>query len=229
MEKNVKTLTLNITLDNKQIELSSKSVTDMFHNIYYGSRVWEDTYYFGRHILKCPLDMWIYQEIFHDIKPDFLIETGTFHGGSALYYAHLFDLISNGNVITIDIEARLNMPSHNRIEFITASSTDVEVFKAVKDKVGSEKKVIVVLDSDHSMAHVYDEMKLWSDIVSIGSYLIVEDSNVNGHPVRRDFGPGPMEAIDKFLSEDTRFVIDETREKFFMTQNPRGYLKKIRN
>jgi cephalosporin hydroxylase len=201
----------------------------MFHHVYYGSRVWEQTYYFGRHILKCPLDMWIYQEIFNEIKPDYLIESGTFHGGSALYYAHLFDLIGNGKVITIDIEARDGMPVHDRIEFVTASSSDADVFNSISNKIDAEKTVIVVLDSDHSMTHVYEEMKLWSNLVSIGSYMIVEDSNVNGHPVRHDFGPGPMEAIDKFLSEDDRFVIDESREKFFMTQNPRGYLKKVKN
>jgi cephalosporin hydroxylase len=225
----MKSLTLNLTLDGKQVELSAKSVSDMFHHVYYGSRVWEQTYYFGRHILKCPLDMWIYQEIFNEIKPDYLIESGTFHGGSALYYAHLFDLIGNGKVITIDIEARDGMPVHDRIEFVTASSSDADVFNSISNKIDAEKTVIVVLDSDHSMTHVYKEMKLWSNLVSVGSYMIVEDSNVNGHPVRHDFGPGPMEAIDKFLSEDDRFVIDESREKFFMTQNPRGYLKKVKN
>jgi cephalosporin hydroxylase len=225
----MKSLTLNLTLNGKQVELSAKSVSDMFHHVYYGSRVWEQTYYFGRHILKCPLDMWIYQEIFNEIKPDYLIESGTFHGGSALYYAHLFDLIGNGKVITIDIEARDGMPVHDRIEFVTASSSDADVFNSISNKIDAEKTVIVVLDSDHSMTHVYEEMKLWSNLVSIGSYMIVEDSNVNGHPVRHDFGPGPMEAIDKFLSEDDRFVIDESREKFFMTQNPRGYLKKVKN
>jgi len=195
-------LTLNVTLDGKQVEIGSKSVTEMFHHIYYGSRVWERTYYFGHHILKCPLDMWVYQEIFNEIKPDYLIESGTYHGGSALYYAHMFDLMRNGKVITIDIEARPNMPVHDRIEFITASSSNKNVFNSVRQKIAPEQVVIVVLDSDHSMKHVYEEMKLWSDLVSIGSYMIVEDSNVNGHPVRPDFGHGSMEAIDKFLSED---------------------------
>ena len=222
-------LSLNVTIGDQQLELSSKAVSELFHHIYYGSRVWEKTYYFGHHILKCPLDMWIYQEMFYEIRPDFLIETGTFHGGSALYYAHLFDLLANGKVITIDIESRPNMPSHDRIEYIAASSADAAVLKTVKEQIDPDNKVMVVLDSDHSMKHVYAEMKLWSDLVSVNSYMIVEDSNVNGHPVRPDFGPGPMEAIEQFLREDNRFVIDESREKFFMTQNPRGYLKKIRS
>ena len=67
----------------------------MFHMCYYNSRIWENTYWHGHPILKCPLDMWIYQEMIWKIKPDYIIETGTFHGGSALYYAHLFDLQGN--------------------------------------------------------------------------------------------------------------------------------------
>lgn len=224
----MKKMSLNVSLGGKNIELSDDIISDMFHHIYYGSRVWEHTYYFGRHILKCPLDMWIYQEIFHEIKPDYLIETGTFHGGSALYYAHLFDLIGNGKVITIDVNHRDDFPKHKRIRYVNASSTDVDQYDAICKKIGNQKKVLVVLDADHSMDHVYSEMKLWSNAVSVGSYLIVEDSNVNGHPVRPDFGPGPMEAIEKFLEEDDRFVVDLSREKFRLTQNPKGYLKRIK-
>lgn len=224
----MKKMSLNVSLDGKDIELSDDVITDMFHHIYYGSRVWEHTYYFGRHILKCPLDMWVYQEIFHEIKPDYLIETGTFHGGSALYYAHLFDLIGNGEIITIDVNHRDDFPEHKRIAYVNASSTDVDQYAAICKKIGTQKKVLVVLDADHSMDHVYSEMKLWSNAVSLGSYLIVEDSNVNGHPVRPDFGPGPMEAIERFLEEDDRFVIDLSREKFRLTQNPKGYLKRIK-
>jgi cephalosporin hydroxylase len=70
-------------------------------------------------------------------------------------------------------------------------------------------------------------MILWHPVVSQGSYMIVEDTNVNGYPVRSDFGPGPMEAVNIFLDENADFQIDLQRQKFFMTQNPRGYLKKV--
>jgi cephalosporin hydroxylase len=93
--------------------------------------------------------------------------------------------------------------------------------------IGENKKVMVVLDSDHSRDHVFKEMQLWHSMVSQDSYMIVEDSNVNGYPVRPDFGPGPMEAINDFLQTNTMFKIDNGQEKFLMTQNPRGYLKKI--
>ena len=88
--------------------------------------------------------------------------------------------------------------------------------------------MLVILDSDHRYAHVLDELRAYADVVTVGSYVVVEDTNVNGHPAYPEFGPGPMEAVDAFLAEDDRFVIDAGREKFFMTFNPRGYLKKVR-
>jgi cephalosporin hydroxylase len=86
----------------------------------------------------------------------------------------------------------------------------------------------VILDSDHSKDHVKREMDLLSDYVSVGSYLIVEDTNINGHPAYRKFGPGPYEAVVEFLSKNDDFVMDRSREKFLMTFNPKGYLKRVK-
>ncbi|HTG44653.1 MAG TPA: CmcI family methyltransferase, partial [Verrucomicrobiae bacterium] len=83
-----------------------------------------------------------------------------------------------------------------------------------------------ILDSDHRAPHVYEELVTYSPLVKTGDYLIVEDTNVNGHPVLPDFGPGPREAVDKFLSENNGFVIVQDCERFLMTLNPRGYLRR---
>jgi cephalosporin hydroxylase len=91
---------------------------------------------------------------------------------------------------------------------------------------GPEDRVLVILDSDHSRDHVLEEMRMYADLVTPDSYLIVEDTNVNGHPVFPEFGPGPMEAVDAFLAERSDFIIDRSREKLLMTFNPGGYLKK---
>jgi len=56
----------------------------------------------------------------------------------------------------------------------------------------------------------------------------VEDSNIGGHPIKPRFGPGPMEAIKEFLEENENFIIDQSKEKFYLTFNPNGYLKKIK-
>jgi cephalosporin hydroxylase len=83
-----------------------------------------------------------------------------------------------------------------------------------------------ILDSDHRRDHVIDELHLYKDIVTRGQYLIVEDTNLNGHPVAPEFGPGPMEALEDFLAENDQFEIDEGMQKFYLTFNPKGYLKK---
>ena len=87
---------------------------------------------------------------------------------------------------------------------------------------------MVDLDSDHKKDHVLQELKIWSPFVTTGNYLIVEDTDLNGHPVRPDYGPGPMEALEEFLKENKDFAVDQTREKFLLTFNPRGYLRKTR-
>jgi cephalosporin hydroxylase len=220
--------------DRDQPPLSSDEdeIVRRFHDLYY--RRWIDggadtmnLSWFGYHLLKSPLDLWIYQELMLRGRPDVVVETGTYNGGSALYIAMILDQIGHGRVITIDIETRPNLPKHPRLSFLTGSSTDPQIVKRVWDAVG-DGPALVILDSDHHAEHVYSEIICYSPLVRPGSYLIVEDTNVNGYPVLPNFGPGPMEAVDKFLSENDEFIIDERCERFLMTLNPKGYLKRIK-
>ena len=210
--------------------LNAKTVIDLFHQIYYYSntKTWENTFWMGYQTLKCPLDMWIYQEILFETRPDFIIETGTFLGGSALYFAMLCDFLNKGKVITIDIESHANRPMHPRITYLHGSSTAQEIVDKVKNITGDSKNILIILDSEHTKDHVFEELRIYSKFVTTGHYLIVEDSDINGHPVQPEFGPGPWEAVDEFMKENSDFVIDTSKEKFLMTQNPRGYLKKIK-
>jgi len=181
--------------------------------------------WFGHRVLKCPLDLWVYQELLVRTRPDVVIETGTKFGGSALYLAMVLDQIGHGRVITIDIDVEFVRPEHPRISYVAGSSVDTAVIEQVREAVGSQR-AMVVLDSDHRAGHVYDEMIAYSPLVQTGDYLIVEDTIVNGHPAYPDFGPGPMEAVDKFLSENDEFVIDQRCERFLMTLYPSGYLRR---
>jgi len=184
----------------------------------------------GIPIQKCPLDLWIYQDILCEVLPDVIIETGSMFGGSALYLAHICDILNHGKVVSVDITdsfsdgTLIERPKHDRITYITGSSVSQLVLDQLKTYDG---KILVTLDSDHSKDHVLQELNLYAPFVSIGSYLIVEDTNVNGHPVCCDHGPGPFEAVTEFLVNNKNFQIDISREKFMMTQNPSGYLKRI--
>jgi cephalosporin hydroxylase len=96
----------------------------------------------------------------------------------------------------------------------------------LEELVAGRERVLVILDSDHSCEHVLDELRIYSRFVTPGSYLIVEDTNVNGHPAFPEHGPGPLEAVEAFLAETDELEVNATREKFFMTFNPRGFLRK---
>jgi cephalosporin hydroxylase len=206
--------------------VADPGITDAFHRLYYDTAVWKDTYWLGVRTQKCPLDLWIYQEILQETRPDLIVETGTAHGGSALYLASVCDLLGRGEVVTVDIHPIEDRPAHDRITYLTGSSTSGEIVGELERLVTDSEQVLVILDSDHSRDHVLDELRIYSRFVTPGSYLIVEDTNVNGHPAMPEHGPGPMEALEAFLPETTEFQVDVAREKFFMTFNPRGFLRR---
>jgi cephalosporin hydroxylase len=205
-----------------------QAVVDCFHRLYYrrSDQTWKQTWWRGVEVWKNPLDLWIYQEIIHEVRPDVIVEAGTKYGGSAFFLANLCDLEDWGRVVTIDVTEQPDRPQHDRITYLTGSSTDPQVIEQV-DQIVAGGRVLVLLDSDHSARHVLAELRAWHSRVPVGSYVIVEDTNVHGHPVMPSHGPGPMEAVDAFLAENDQFVVDESRHKFFMTFNPRGYLKRV--
>lgn len=212
------------------LKIYTRFITKHFHTLYYGTskQTWENTYWFGTPLLKCPMDLWIYQEIIHEVKPDVILECGTKDGGSARFMAHLLDILNHGRIITVDIaQPSIPPPAHPRIEYILGSSTAPETVSKVKSRIQPGEKVMVILDSDHRRDHVLEELKQYKNLVNKGSYLIVEDSNVGGHPVYKQYGPGPMEAIVEFMKNNNEFVIDKSKEKFYLTFNPSGYLKRI--
>lgn len=206
-----------------------------FHRLFYYSfqkrliveKQLDATTWMGVPINKCPMDLWIYQELLHRVRPAVVVETGTFWGGSALYFAGLCDLLDHGRIVTVDIEVAEGRPDHPRITHIVGSSTAPEIVDEVRRLVGDDSPVLVTLDSDHGYSHVQQELAAYADLVTTGSYVVVEDTNLNGHPVHPQFGPGPMEAVEEFLACDRRFEVDRECEKFFMTYNPRGYLRRV--
>ena len=87
---------------------------------------------------------------------------------------------------------------------------------------------MVILDSDHRKPHVLAELRAYAPLVTVGSYLIVQDTDVNGHPVLAGFGPGPMEALVEFLQTDDRFRSDPAQERLLFTMHPKGYLERVK-
>ena len=209
--------------------MRTRRTVDRFHRLYYNemARTWGRTFWLGTRAAKTPLDLWIYQEILTDLQPELVIETGTAAGGSARFLASCMDMIGRGRVITVDLVDVPGRPQHDRITYLTGSSVDPAILEQVRAAAADAESVMVVLDSDHSRDHVLAELHAYSPLVTPGSYLVVEDTNVNGHPILPSFGPGPHEAVEAFLAGGAPFVRDREREKFFFTFNPGGYLKRV--
>ncbi len=196
-----------------------------FHVLSYDHGALDDTYWFGVPIQKSPLDCWIYQEILFEQRPDLIVETGTYLGGSALFFAHLCDLLGHGEVVTIDLQRRGRI-EHPRVTQLEGDALSEEILAAVRRRAGLAQRVMVVLDDDHSADHVLRELRAYGGFVSRGGYMVVEDTNVNGHPVMSGHGPGPGEAVGEFLRETNEFSVDRAREKFLLTYFPGGWLRK---
>ena len=102
-----------------------------------------------------------------------------------------------------------------------------KVKQVIGQYVSHGQHVLVFLDSDHSADNVRAELEIYSSFVTVGSYIVVEDSIVNGHPTFRDHGPGPWEAIQTFLGSQQSFTPDPNRERFLLRFNPRGWLNRL--
>lgn len=211
---------------------NSHDAVKTFHELFYDGNCWQHVKWMGHHILKTPMDILIYQEIIFNSKPDVIIETGTRWGGSAFFMAQMCDLVGNGEIVTVDIAPFPDRPEHPRITYLNGSSISQEIFSQMAEKAAG-KSTMVILDSAHITSHVLAEMNLYADLVTPGNYMIVEDTNVNGHPVSPNYTEegfdevgGPMESVAQFMTTRDDFVIDSQKHKFLLTFNPNGYLRR---
>jgi cephalosporin hydroxylase len=204
----------------------ASEITEKFHLLSYYGGALQQTYWLGVPILKSPLDCWVYQEIIAEQRPDLIIETGTDLGGSALFFASICDSIGHGRIVSIDIRSAAHV-QHPRITFLVGDSTSEGILERVRQLARGTERRMVILDSDHSADHVRRELEAYRDLVTVGSYMVVEDTNVNGHPVMPEHGPGPFEAVSDFLQRNDDFEADHSREKFLVTYFPNGYLKRV--
>lgn len=205
-----------------------------YHLWYYNNEVWTQTSWMGVQTYKSPMDMWNYQEILVSLQPSLIIEFGTWHGGSALFFSSVMKQIGKPfAVISVDIAAEQiseRTKSDPNIHLLTMSSDREEVRSTIqglrRDYPGP---AFAILDSDHSKKHVLNEMLNLRDVLISGDYLIVEDSNVNGHPVLGSFGPGPYEAIQEYFRKfPNDYEHDFERErKFGFSFAPQGFLRRL--
>ncbi|MBV7568656.1 cephalosporin hydroxylase family protein [Pseudomonas sp. PDM27] len=195
----------------------------------------------GRPIIQFPQDMLAMQEIIWSLRPDIIVETGIAHGGSLVFYASMLELIGHGEVLGIDIDIRQHNreaieahPMSKRIQMIQGSSIDPAIVDQVRQRVEG-KKVLVVLDSNHTHEHVLEELRAYAPMTSVGSYCVVMDTVVEDMPEdafpNRPWGKGdnPKTAVWAYLKENRDFEIDQAiHSKLLITVAPDGYLRRVR-
>jgi cephalosporin hydroxylase len=200
----------------------------------------------GRPIIQLPDDMVRVQEVLYQVKPDLIIETGVAHGGSLIFYASLCKAMGKGRIVGIDIEIR----PHNRtaieahemaplITLVEGSSVDAGVVEQVRAHIGPGETTLVLLDSNHTKAHVLAELEAYGPMVTKGSYIVATDgimAQVAGAPRS---GPdwswnNPISAIDAFVAAHPEFVVEEPAFPFNeglvkdrVTYWPHAYLKRV--
>ncbi len=195
---------------------------------FHESGVWKNMTWHGVRTLKFPSDIWNYQEIIFERGLEHVLETGTRHGGSALFFAEALAASGKGGrVVSIDINSMLReIEAHEAITFLVGDSAAPEMVEKALGLLPAQRgPILLILDSDHTRAHVLRELRAWVPKLSKGDYLIVEDTIVNGHPVRPEHGPGPLEAIAQYLEEAPGLLVhDRAREaKFGASFAARGH------
>lgn len=198
--------------------------------------------------LQNPIDLQAKQEIIWKVKPDLIIECGLAYGGSIIWSSSMLTIleacgeITNGEVLGIDLGERESYPftKHplfNKISLIQGSTSRPETIQKVKEFAKNKKRIMLFLDSNHSHNHVLAELRAYSPLVSIGSYIVVDDTFVEdldysniGYPTKQwGKGNNPRTAVWKFLKENNNFVVDKDLEaKLLFTLNPDGYLRRVK-
>lgn len=197
----------------------------------YRETMFKKVTWMGVKLVKLPFDLWIYQEILYRTKPEVVVEIGSFEGGSTLYFAHLLDILGEGQVISVDIDRSNYHVSHPRITEVTGDCLAPAIFDRVRELCES-KRTMIVHDGDHHEEHVRACLELYGPLVTPGCYFIVEDAAMDVfhryHPMGSS-KKGPLGAIRGFVESSPDFEIDRACERYGITQNPNGYLLRVKD
>lgn len=250
IDTEAKTLTVETDGEGRTLPLYSKAAFEALSREWV--RVgWNEKYpytfsWMGRPVIQLPEDMIRMQEVIHRLQPDVIIETGVAHGGSLIFYSSLCKAMGKGRIVGIDIEIRAHNraaieahPLCDRITLVEGSSTAPEVVAQVKALVQPGETVLVILDSNHTYAHVAGELEAYADLVTPGSYIVATDGVMLEVADVPRGQPGwvtdnPTFAARDFAAKHPEFIIEQPAWPFnesALDQNithwPGAWLKRV--
>ncbi|GLC34293.1 hypothetical protein PLESTM_000179100 [Pleodorina starrii] len=194
-----------------------------------------------------PADLVVIQQLVWDIKPKVIYDIGTNVGGSAILFAHIMSQYAQpGEAVIVSVDPKdfnINWDDAAKklcpkctpvgdnplwkkyVQFVQARAVDkpaVTALEAAIAKFGGP--VIISVDGWHEYPEVFEECNMFAKYVTVGSYMIVQDTKLD-----RIFGRrGPRQAVYDFLVNNTNFEIDKSREVFLYTQHSDGFLRRVR-
>lgn len=198
-----------------------------FIDAFWRSLAWTEATWLGHRVKRAPTDLFAVQELLARIRPDWVIETQTGNGGRAAYLASICRLLDHGHVISIGHQDSGKRPVDERITYVAERASTPAAAEAVREITGDRAKALVIIGAGGGSQRVVQEFELFSPFVPRGSYVIVEETIVNGHPVWPSHGSGPAEAVNRILQTRDDFAVDPDPERFGLTFNPGGFLKRI--
>jgi cephalosporin hydroxylase len=199
-----------------------------FVDAFWRSLAWQTTSWLGHVTTNAPNDLLAYQEILVECRPDWVVETGTGRGGRALFLATVCDALDHGRVISIDPQADPHRPVHPRITYVLGAPASPEIVEQVGRLAGDAPRAVVILGLRGRKRRIAEQFAAYERFVPPGSYVVVEQTVVNGHPVWPSHGPGPLEFVKDVLNTRDDFSPDPTRERFGTSLSPTGFLKRLR-
>lgn len=213
-------------------------VSELWIKSSFQHRVMYEPTWLGIPIIQFPNDVLMMQELIWKLRPDVIIETGVAHGGGAIFYASMLELLGRGRVIGVDVEIRKHNrlaieghPLSKRIELVEGSSTDPKIVEQVKKSIPNGDNVLVTLDSNHSYQHVLDELRVYSELVAPGGYLVVMDTAqemLSATPAGKNewIDDNPLAAVREFLLKNKEWEVDNYYTRTHITCNPSGFLRR---
>jgi cephalosporin hydroxylase/predicted O-methyltransferase YrrM len=191
-------------------------------------QAWRDATWLGVPVGRLPSDLYALQELLADVGPDVVLVLGDDEGlgGRALFAASVCDQLGRGRVIAVGRDSAGEVPAHARITRLVGAAETPEVAAQVKDLVAEGENAVVVIGLG-AVQRVVGAFEHYAPLVGVGSYVVVENTIVHGRPVASNFGLGPWEAVNGILERHREFVADPTYERYTVTFNKGGFLKRM--
>jgi cephalosporin hydroxylase len=202
-----------------------------FIEAFWASGTWRDATWLGRRVMRAPTDLYAYQELIARTRPEWIITTGSDAGGRTLFFASMCDLVGHGQVVAVDPATQPDVTEHPRVHRVVGPPAAPGTLQRVRELVPPGSPALVVLGATGRSSDVAAEFDAYRPFVTPGSYAVIENTALNGHPVATDTDDatdGPYEAVRRIVARDREFVIDTEMERYGLTFNPIGFLQRKR-